>query len=112
MSRASDDIENIIHSTRAFESIKSGTKKIELKSVSIKNCLDHAIDIFQERAQNKGIKFVVNNLTDLKEPTILAEEVLFSSSVVANIISNAIKFSPPDSQIEFQVLQPKIDGLV
>ncbi len=105
VANASSKIEGIIRSTRDFEAIRSGVKKIELKKISVLDCLQSVIDIFAERAQKKGIEFKIENLTGLPHPEVLAEETLFASSVVSNIVSNAIKFSDENSLIKFLITQ-------
>ncbi len=100
---ASRKIEAIITSTRDFEAIRSGVKKLELKKVSVMNCLESVIDTFQEKASSKGIKLTLENLTGVPHPEALADETLFVSSVVSNIVSNALKFSPENSAVEFLI---------
>lgn len=101
VSNASQKIEGIIRSTRDFEAVRSGVKKLELQKVPVLKCINSVMDIFEERVQSKSIQFSVQNMTALQNPEILVEETLFTSSVVSNIVSNAIKFSPENSKIEF-----------
>lgn len=100
---AAGRIEGVIKSTRDFEAVRSGIKQLNLKKVSVQKCLDSVMDLFRERAESKSIKFSVQNRSGIANPEILVEENLFVSSVVSNIVSNAIKFSPEGAVIEFLV---------
>ena len=112
VSNAGNKIESIIKVTRDFEAVRSGVKKIELKNLEILKCLESVVELFHDRAKDKGIKFTIHNLTESANPEILAEETLFSSSVISNIVSNAIKFSPEGGSIEFLVSQADADYLL
>jgi signal transduction histidine kinase len=98
---ATNQIEEIIRSTRDFEAVRSGVKTLQVKSVPLLTCIESVIDTFLERAADKAIKFKVENNTGRENPMVLVEETIFTSSVISNIISNAIKFSGQNTVIDF-----------
>lgn len=103
VTNASNKIEGIIKSTRDFEAVRSGIKKVELQKISVIKIIDSVIDLFQEKAKGKGISFSVILSSEVNNPEVLVEETLFTSSVISNIVSNAIKFSPENAGIEFVI---------
>lgn len=106
--RAASIIEEIIGFIRKKELMENG-ERMELGPVALKDIFDELAFLFHDRALNKNI--VLN--FDLKSPDllVLAEPVSLSNEVLANLISNAIKFSFPGSQVDIRATPTK-DGRV
>jgi signal transduction histidine kinase len=106
--RAASIIEEIIGFIRKKELMENG-ESMELGPVALQDIFDELAFLFHDRALDKDI--VLN--FDLKHPDlmVLAEPVSLSNEVLANLISNAIKFSYPGSQVHIRAAQTK-DGRV
>ncbi len=70
--------------------------KLALEPVHLQTCIRDSLTILQEQFSTKNITPIVH-VND--EASILADKVSFVNSVLNNILTNAIKFSFPDSQI-------------
>ena len=77
---------------------RSQSKQIKLSPVDIQECLDEVKDLFVDRYAKKNIRLDIIN----KVPPhiqINVDRVTFIHSVVSNIVSNALKFSHPGSEV-------------
>lgn len=94
-----ESVENIISLTR--EKYKSRTKRqtVTLKPVSIEDCFDHVDFIFSESLKRKNVSLKFKS-TLSPGTMVLADNVSLTHSVLSNLVSNALKFSSPDSTIE------------
>lgn len=91
-----DSISDITQHVKDME--RSQSKKIKLSPVDIQECLDEVRDLFADRYAKKNIRLDIIN----KVPPhiqINVDRVTFIHSVVSNIVSNALKFSHPGSEV-------------
>ncbi|MCP4914808.1 MAG: GAF domain-containing sensor histidine kinase [Oligoflexia bacterium] len=92
---ANNEVKNIINNVRTLVHSDS-SRQFQNTVVSIKNLIDHIQLIFKHKLDEKGILLDIEALEDYK---VLADETMLKNSVLANIVSNAIKFSDEGSQI-------------
>lgn len=96
--RLTNMIRDVIAKVRASEAIKSGNLNFDLRPVSLNQCLDDVKLIFEGQLKKKGISLEIKN--ELPEgTTFIADQNTFTTSVLCNLISNAIKFSTQDSTL-------------
>lgn len=98
--RASKNISQIIARVRDQE--KQIRDSIEIQSLQPVNLLDIISDsqfIFDTKLRQKNIQLKFQH--DQINHYVLAEKTTLLNSVINNIISNAIKFSPENSKIDF-----------
>lgn len=86
-----DLLENLL----AWSRSQSGTMKYSPARVSLKDIIVHNVDMLIESAENKQL--TINNLTTGDIYAFIDEDMI--STVLRNLISNAIKYSKPDSKI-------------
>ena len=91
--RAENTIRDIIESVRKFESAAAKGGSVLVEAVSIKEVMDHAHFIFEEKLAKKELSLVVEMDNAKKDLRVLADKVTLSNDVINNLISNAIKFS-------------------
>lgn len=104
MERGIHRMTEIITRIRDLERARSGKMEVSLESVRIVAAIDQAVVGLQHKADAKGvrIKIFANVAEDL---SVRADVVTLINQVLANIISNAIKFSHPGDTIDIIVLE-------
>jgi signal transduction histidine kinase len=91
-------IVNTINQVRSIELINSGKLNLDLEPVDFEQCIRDVSLVFEEQLRVKGLSFnFVNELSPLV--TFAANPHAFTNSVMNNLISNAIKFSPVGSKL-------------
>jgi len=96
--RAINNQKEIIEHVKEKEAIESGKQKIELSPVSLNIIFEKVKFIFSKKLKEKNINLVITYGSD-KSPYVMAELVSLSNNVINNIVSNAIKFCPDNSEI-------------
>jgi signal transduction histidine kinase len=97
-------IKNVVEQVRSIEAINSGKIKIELTPVNLESCLEDIKTIFEEQLKNKNIELEIRN--HLSPGTkFFADQTVFTTSVLGNLISNGIKFSPENSKLIFHAYE-------
>ncbi|MBC7539634.1 MAG: HAMP domain-containing histidine kinase [Bacteriovorax sp.] len=91
-----DAISDITRHVRELEYSKS--RKITLKPLDVEECFTDIKDLFFERFELKNVTLTLINKVS-KDSVIKVDRVTFIHSVAANIISNALKFSYPGSEV-------------
>lgn len=99
-----NSISDITHHVREMERSKS--RPVKLVQVGIQECLDEIRELFIERYNKKNIRLHLVNKAGL-DVYIKVERVMFVHSVLSNIISNALKFSHPGSEVIMNVYESK-----
>lgn len=88
---------NIIELVRYLRALEEGKAEITLSKVDIKKALNLSRDIIEFRYKDKNVK-LNENIPD--GTYIIAEQYSLVNTVFNNLISNAIKFSYENSEVE------------
>ncbi|MCK5059069.1 MAG: hybrid sensor histidine kinase/response regulator [Candidatus Aminicenantes bacterium] len=97
--QSSHQASDIIDHVREMEKLSRQKKALQLEPVSVKEVIENALVIFENRMKEKKITFeCVPDLAGL-ETRILAEKISFTTNVFHNLFSNTLKFSYPGSVI-------------
>ncbi|GAB4013539.1 MAG: hypothetical protein Fur0010_10510 [Bdellovibrio sp.] len=105
--KASGIIEDLLVRVRNFESLDS-KKELHLLPVYFKHIITESEFLLQEKLKEKNIELIYDqNEIDL---WVLAERSSLLNNVMINILTNSIKFSNINSQIEIKV--QRVDQLV
>jgi signal transduction histidine kinase len=91
-----DSISGITRHVKEMEYLRAGS--VQLQPVSIDECFAEVKELFIDRFHQKNVALEFNN----KVPghvVINVDKVTFIHSVASNIISNALKFSYPESTV-------------
>lgn len=88
---------HIIELVSTIQALETGKKELDLKNINLARCTLKSINMLSEKTKAKNIEIV----TDLpKDFFALAEETSFTYSVITNLLTNALKFSPQKSNIK------------
>ena len=92
---------HIIDQVREMDGVTSGKHRLRLAPVALKPILDQLETTFEAALRAKDVKLVVT-CTD-NTLAVRAEANSLQFNVINNVISNAIKFSPPGGSIRVRV---------
>ncbi len=87
---------DIINSVRQMRSIDENKYELKLESLLLKDLLTESVTMVMAKLTKKNIQIVQDLADDI---TVLVERTSFINSVINNTLTNAIKFSFPDSKI-------------
>lgn len=87
----------IIDLVRNMLSLQEGKKQLDLDDVNLMECVQRSLTILDERIKQKELKPIVKIEDNL---CVKAERISFVNSVINNLLTNAIKFSPHGSDLE------------
>ncbi|MEM5547207.1 ATP-binding protein [Pseudoalteromonas fuliginea] len=88
---SSDQLLIVINDILDFSKIESGNTNLEEFPFSVNAVVDYIKTTFENQAQDKGIKFIVNVASNV--PPDLVGDVVRINQVLLNLCSNAIKFT-------------------
>jgi len=101
----------ILNDILDISKIESGNFKITFEKVDIYKICGNSFELFSNRAIDKKIDFTFN--IDKNIPKCLFSDSIRIKQVLSNILSNAIKFTPKNGKIDFDVQQlNKTDDIV
>lgn len=92
-------IKSILEHVREYESVLRGHRSLALEDVSLDECLNEVEQLFKHRFEEKNIRLKIENNLPLNT-AIKVDKASFVHSVASNIISNALKFSKPNSDVQ------------
>jgi signal transduction histidine kinase/CheY-like chemotaxis protein len=88
---AGDSLMGIINDILDFSKIEAGHFQIDYQDFDLKRCLQNTLQIFEVRAQEKGLELILDMREDL--PHMMRGDDLRLRQILNNLISNAIKFT-------------------
>ena len=97
ISKSAESISTLINRVYKISHFGNFQKGIQLKEYKIKNAVSYINRVYKEKLKNRHIKIEY----DIDDITVLVNPDLFTKAVIANLISNAIKYSYADSIITF-----------
>ena len=97
----------IIDSVRKVRALEENKIALKLKAYSLSSLLEESLNLIKPRFQEKNI-FIDNQIEG--EFEVYVEKALFVNSILNNVFTNALKFSPRDGVI--YITANKQDGLV
>jgi len=100
---ATEQIEEIISLTRYLEAVDSGKAAFDAEPVAIQKLVEHLNKTFDSPLNQKNLQIVLDIPPEMIESKVLADRRILIHCVIANLVSNAIKFSKPDGVITFCV---------
>lgn len=98
MSDASDGLMDMLKNLLDWSRMQRGQIKPNLDNINAINIVNQNINLLNLSANNKNIK-LVNNVS---EDSIVLCDYNLMTTVVRNILSNAIKFTPDNGEISFE----------
>jgi signal transduction histidine kinase len=98
MDYACGNIAEIIGSVRMMEAVEQGLMEFSPRPVDLQSVFKNAEVLFAERLAKRRMHLQFPELTD-ENRFVMADPKILANHVFNNLISNAIKFSYPDSSI-------------
>jgi signal transduction histidine kinase len=92
----------ILELVKKMQALESGKMVLELKPVNLKGIIDVSGKILERKIFAKKIRLKTTVPADI---FVIAEIYSFSNSVLNNLITNAVKFSPKTSTIEISAVR-------
>lgn len=92
-------MEKIILEIKNIYGQKNRRNKAHLKPVGLEECFNDVSFIFAQKLEKKNISLIFNNQLS-PNTRVLADQTTLTHSVLSNLVSNGLKFSHPNSQIE------------
>src|SRR5262245_56376677 len=90
--QGSEALLHIVNDILDFSKIESGRLELEKQPFNVRQCVEAAIDLFANEAAKKNLNLAC--VIDKATPTYVAGDVTRVRQVLANLISNAVKFTP------------------
>lgn len=100
-SAASQSMFDITKNVRKMYAVSKGKAEFDLALTSLNSSIEYIQKIFASDLEKKNIR-VNYNFENHAGLNLMVEPVSFNNQVLGNIISNAIKFSPPESVIDIR----------
>jgi signal transduction histidine kinase len=95
------ELAGIVQQVRKLRALKDGKLKLALTQVPIQSALTDTVKLLQPQAEHKGVRIELE--CDQEQAYVLADEPLLKSTILANPISNGIKFSYPGQTIRIRL---------
>ncbi len=89
-------LSSVVTQLMEFQKVDIGKGQVSLSMIELNEFLRFRLQMFESIAKSKGIKLIFNS--EVKEYTTALDEMMMEK-VVDNLISNAVKYSKPDSEV-------------
>ncbi len=96
---------NFINDLLDFSHISDGKIKFDIKEFDLNECINYAFELFQLEIEEK--KIVINLTFDEKLPLKILHDRQRIQQIIVNLISNSVKFSPHNGNIDIDVSYEK-----
>lgn len=95
---ASGTMTEITQNVRRMYAVSKGKADVDLSPCELNTCIEHLLQMFASELDKKKLKLNYD-FDKHKGLSVIVDQVSFNNQVLANIFSNAIKFSDPGSEI-------------
>jgi len=89
----------LINDILDIEKMEAGKLEFKFKKINVRNLLEHTIDETQSFADKYGVNLILKNVHDV----FVMIDYDRMMQVMINLVSNAVKFSPPQATVEIAV---------
>lgn len=90
-------IKTMINNILSVSKFENGTLSARRESFPLKKAVDESLEILQTEANNQS-KSLTTNYSIAEDYTIFTDKEFFSQ-VLSNIVSNALRYTPPDGNV-------------
>lgn len=95
-------ISDMVKNARLLHSVEIGINEIKIQEVALRQVLTDALEIVSEMASVKKVTFkIASEITP--ELYVLAHPSTLAHNVIVNVLTNCIKFSPANSEVQVSV---------
>lgn len=99
--RAEKSIIDIINNARKMMAIEDGKIQVEIQDVDLNELFEEVLLNFELKISEKGINIHKDGLGESIK--VKADPVVLKTSILSNLISNAIKFTPKNGNINISI---------
>lgn len=89
----------MLQAVRDYLAIFSGKKDPSIEEFPLSDVMRDVVQLWQRPAKKKGVSLALHCRVERETSLIRGSRPLFTHTIVGNLVSNAIKFSPPKSRI-------------
>lgn len=107
ISKSATALLNIINDILDISKVESGKFEISKTEFNLRDFLEQIVHLYSITTKEKNIRFVY--LFDSKIPNFITSDETKLKQVLSNILSNAIKFTPKDGKVLFEVKLIKLE---
>lgn len=97
-SQASNSMMEITENVRKMYALSKGDSNVNLTHIPLNEAVNYIQKVFSTDLQKKDINVIYDHFK-YQGLSILVEPISFKNQVLGNILSNAIKFSPPSGSV-------------
>jgi CheY-like chemotaxis protein/HPt (histidine-containing phosphotransfer) domain-containing protein len=101
--KSSQTLLSIINDILDFSKIEAGKMQLDAHEFNVESELLSVIHLFDAKAQEKGFRYIID--FDAKLPQIINSDAVRLKQVLANLISNAMKFTSENGTVRVSILQ-------
>lgn len=98
--KSAHQMEEIVKSTRQLSLINTGKSNMTATRCDVQSIIREVLEQFQDRIQKKNITV---NYSEMSSVDVYFDPVALRHNIIANLITNAIKFTPRGGRIEIQL---------
>ena len=98
----------IINGILDLAKAEAGKIDPHIEECNLAECLDECIRMCRDRAQNGHVRLALGNVTS---PTYALVDRQLIFQAILNLVSNAIKFTPPDGVVTLSLTSSERDGI-
>lgn len=91
-----DGVTNVFHALLRISEIEAGARRSAFVALDLRPLLDDLHDLYSAAAEERGLSLTLTATEDL--PALVDRELI--QQAMANLLDNAIKFSPPGGAVE------------
>ena len=96
-----DGLDSLVHDLLILSHIEIGETKMQLEYFDIKGLGEEVIDQFESKRDNRSLELIVDN-SKIRSMIVYADWLRIKQ-VLNNLVSNAIKYSPSDGQVQLKL---------
>ncbi len=105
---SSDYLLALVNDILDMSKIESGKIQLEERTFDINGVFDRIYGMFQQKAESCSVDFTVD--CGSLENTVVSGDDMRFSQIIVNLVSNALKFTPPGGRVELTARQKETDG--
>jgi heavy metal sensor kinase len=96
-----DQILTMLNTLMDISEAETGAMKLQLEEVKIQRLMEDTVELYAHVADDKNVSL---NIAPSEELTLMADRNRMRQ-VLANLLDNAIKYTPPGGRVDLQALQ-------